>query len=76
MSLPLEGTFYELIEEFFNNAVYVAKSLRRGELLLAKHCLDHVLKHQCLLQMLDWYLGIKTGWTTPSKLSARACASA
>jgi len=67
LSPPSEDTFHELIGGFFNDATYVAKSLRRGDLLLAKLCLDHVMKHQCLLQILDWHLGLKTGWTTPSK---------
>lgn len=67
LSPPLEGAFHELIEEFFNDAAYVAKSLRRGDLLIAKLCLDHVMKHQCLLPMLDWHFGLKTGWTMPSK---------
>ena len=66
---PDERAFHALIGEFFNDALYVAKSLRRGDLMPAKLSLDHVMKYECLRQMLDWRFGIETNWTQPS----RAC---
>ena len=67
LSPPGEQTFHDLIAEFFNDAAYVAKALRRGDLLPAKLSLDHVMKHDCLLRMLDWRFGVETAWSAPSK---------
>ena len=64
---PDESAFHALAEEFFNDAAYVAKALRRGDLLPAKLSLDHVMKYECLRRALDWRFGIETQWTQASR---------
>jgi len=68
---PDERTYLELIAEFFNDAAYVAKALRRGDLIPAKHSLDAVMKHECLLRMLDWRESAARGWETAPKPGGR-----
>ncbi len=62
-TLPTEAAYLELIEVFFHEATYVAKSLWRDELLLAKYSLDYVMKGKKIRQMLEWQMGIDTGWS-------------
>jgi aminoglycoside 6-adenylyltransferase len=60
---PDEATFLLTVNDFFSDAPYVAKSLRRAELLPAKWCLDADMKHLYLRQMLEWWVGCEYGWS-------------
>jgi aminoglycoside 6-adenylyltransferase len=53
----------ELIEGFFLDTTYVAKYLWRDDLVAAKHILDHSLKQQHLLPMLEWHSEIAHQWS-------------
>jgi len=52
--LPAQDQFMQFVEEFFSDAPYVAKCLWRDELLPAKWCLDHDMKHNYLRPLLAW----------------------
>jgi aminoglycoside 6-adenylyltransferase len=65
---PEQNEYRELIEEFFNDSIYVAKNLWRDNLLPVKHSLDHIMKHRCLRKMLEWSIGVEHHWTV--KLAA------
>ncbi len=54
--------YANVIEEFFNEATYVAKNLWRDNLLLAKYSLDHVMKHIYLRKVLEWRMEIDHNW--------------
>lgn len=60
---PTAEAYATLIEEFFHEATYVAKHLRRGDLLAAKYNLDHAMKLDHLRQLLEWQIEIAHGWT-------------
>jgi aminoglycoside 6-adenylyltransferase len=60
---PTEKQFRAAIDTFYNNACYVAKNLRRDDLLNAKLCLDHYMKFTDLRQMLEWQVECGHGWT-------------
>lgn len=62
---PTEETYQTWIEEFFNDAPYVAKFLLRDELLPAKWCLDYDMKHVYLRRMLEWRMERDHGWSMP-----------
>jgi aminoglycoside 6-adenylyltransferase len=62
---PTEAAYHTFVEEFFSDAPYVAKFLCRGDLLPAKWCLDHDMKHAYLRPMLEWYLEREHGWSLP-----------
>ena len=62
---PSEGVYRTLIEEFFNDAPYVAKYLWRDELLPAKWCLDYDMKHVYLRRLLEWRMERDHGWSVP-----------
>jgi aminoglycoside 6-adenylyltransferase len=59
---PTQLEFGQIIEEFFNDAAYVAKNLWRDNLFGAKLSLDHIMKHQCLRRMLEWQSQIHYHW--------------
>jgi aminoglycoside 6-adenylyltransferase len=63
---PDEATFHTMIEEFFSDAPYVAKCLRRDELLPAKWCLDYDMKQVYLRRMLEWRMERDHGWALPA----------
>jgi aminoglycoside 6-adenylyltransferase len=60
---PTAEAYTTVIDEFFNDALYVAKYLWRDDLLPAKYSLDNVMKRECLRQMLEWRMEIAHGWS-------------
>jgi aminoglycoside 6-adenylyltransferase len=62
---PTVEAYQKWIEDFFSDAPYVAKCLRRGELLPAKWCLDYDMKHVYLRPMLEWRAELDHGWSIP-----------
>ncbi len=63
---PTNETYQMVIERFFGDAPYVAKSLSRDELMPAKWRLDYDMKHNCLRRMLEWRMEQDHQWTVPS----------
>jgi aminoglycoside 6-adenylyltransferase len=59
---PTEAQYRALIEEFWWNTTYVAKSLWRDELVFARFCLDHEIKLDVLRRLLEWRIEIDRGW--------------
>jgi len=65
---PSAKAFEDCCNEFWWVCPYAAKGLWRGEILYARHMVDQVLREQ-LMQMLTWYIGIKTDFkVNPGKL--------
>ncbi len=62
---PSLETFQTLINDFLTDAPYVAKCLWRDELLPAKWCLDHDMKHVYLRPFLEWRMEIEHDWAAP-----------
>jgi len=64
---PTAKAFADCCNEFWWVCPYVAKGLWRGEILYAKHFLDHTVREQ-LMKMLVWYAGMNTHFSqTPGK---------
>jgi aminoglycoside 6-adenylyltransferase len=59
---PSEARYQETIENFFLDTTYVTKLLWRDDLMAAKHLLDHFIKHEHLLPMLEWHIELAHGW--------------
>lgn len=59
---PSPKAFGDCCNEFWWICPYIAKGLWRGEILYAKHFLDHYLRDQ-LLKMLSWYAGTRSGFS-------------
>jgi aminoglycoside 6-adenylyltransferase len=59
---PSQQVYQELVEEFFNDACYVARNLWRDNLFGVKLSLDHIMKFRCLRMMLEWQFEIAHGW--------------
>lgn len=55
-SLPTEGSYQAVVNEFWWEVIYVAKHLARGELLPAVYSQECVIRFQCLVPMLEWYV--------------------
>jgi aminoglycoside 6-adenylyltransferase len=68
---PDEGTYLTLVNDFFSGVPYVAKCLRRDELLPAKWCLDYDMKHVHLIPMLEWRMERDRGWSEPTGVLGR-----
>jgi aminoglycoside 6-adenylyltransferase len=62
---PTLAEYQAIINDFLNDAPYVAKCLWRDELLPAKWCLDYDMKHVYLRQVLEWRVEIDQGWSVP-----------
>lgn len=60
---PSEARYRELVEEFWWDTLYVAKSLWRGDLLMAKFALDFDAKLVALRQLLEWRIELDHDWS-------------
>ena len=62
---PTAKAFADCCNEFWWCSPYVAKGLWRRQIPYARYMLDTVLRGE-LLKMLDWYVGLKTGFARGS----------
>jgi len=60
---PTEAEFQTLVEEFFHESTYVAKHLRRGDLMPLKYNLDQAMKQLNLRRILEWRIEIDHHWS-------------
>jgi len=68
---PANEVYQKVIEDLFSDVPYVAKCLRRDELMPAKYCLDFDMKHNFLRQMLDWRMECDHSWSVPTGFLGR-----
>jgi aminoglycoside 6-adenylyltransferase len=59
---PTAAEYQALVEEFWFEASYVAKSLWRGELVFARWVLDNDMKTTTLRRLLEWRIALDHGW--------------
>ncbi|KKI90169.1 hypothetical protein WQ54_23105 [Bacillus sp. SA1-12] len=65
---PTEEEFCELINDFWWDTTYVAKSLWRDELYFVKFMLDNVIRFNYLQKVIEWYIGVQNDWNVnPNK---------
>lgn len=62
---PRAADFARIVEEFYSDAPSVAKHLMRGDLMAAKHDLDHDMKQVYLRRLLEWQVALDTDWNVP-----------
>ncbi len=60
---PTEAEYRTLVEEFWWDTTYVAKSLWRGEIFFAKFMLDYDAKFVALRRFLEWRIEIDHDWS-------------
>jgi len=59
---PTDEQYHEQIEVFFNDAIYTAKYLRRGDIAAACYIQDAMMNQEHLIPMLVWLYEIEHGW--------------
>jgi aminoglycoside 6-adenylyltransferase len=60
---PTRAEYDALVEEFWWDATYIAKSLWRGEIVFAKFMLDYDAKFVALRRFLEWRIEIDHEWS-------------
>jgi aminoglycoside 6-adenylyltransferase len=60
---PSRDEFEDMINEFWWDATYVPKHLRRNDLPFAKYMLGDVLRFTHLHRLLEWYIGYRYDWS-------------
>lgn len=63
---PSKAEYRALVEEFWWSATYVAKSLWRDELVIAKFALDNDMKLGVLRRFLEWRIELEHDWSVRS----------
>ena len=58
---PTAHEFGNVCNDFLYHTVWTAKKLCRGELWIAKSCMDNYMKH-LLLRMIEWHARATHGW--------------
>lgn len=65
---PTKEQYAELVNSFWWDTSYVAKSLWRDELFFAKYMLDSIIRIRFLQPMIEWHIGTHTEWkVNPNK---------
>jgi aminoglycoside 6-adenylyltransferase len=59
---PNRDEYDALVNEFFWDAIYIAKYLRRDEIYFAKYMFDSVIRFQQLGKIIEWYIGSQNNW--------------
>ncbi|MDX1675786.1 MAG: aminoglycoside 6-adenylyltransferase [Longimicrobiales bacterium] len=59
---PTTREYRALVDEFWWETLYVGKYVSRNELLPARYSLETVLRYECLVPMLEWYVQIPREW--------------
>jgi aminoglycoside 6-adenylyltransferase len=62
-AMPTEKEYQTLVEEFFSEAMYVAKHICREDLMPLKHCLDCMAKQEHLRKLLEWRVELNHQWS-------------
>ena len=60
---PTKAEYDALVDEFWWDTTYVAKSLWRGEVVFAKFSLDYDAKFVALRRFLEWRIEIDHDWS-------------
>jgi aminoglycoside 6-adenylyltransferase len=60
---PTKAQYDALVDEFWWDTTYVAKSLWRGEVVFAKFSLDYDAKFVALRRLLEWRIEIDHDWS-------------
>jgi aminoglycoside 6-adenylyltransferase len=68
---PSNEVYQKVVADFFSDVPYVAKCLRRDELMPLKWCLDSDMKHNFLRQMLEWQMECERDWSAPTGFLGR-----
>src|SRR5215471_14994721 len=68
---PTEAEYQALVEEFWWDTTYVAKSLWRDELVFAKWMLDQDLKLETLRRLLEWRIELDHTWSVKPGVHGR-----
>jgi aminoglycoside 6-adenylyltransferase len=71
ISKPTENDFLSVVNEFWWDATYVAKSLWRNEIYFAKYMLDSVIRFSYLEKMIEWHIGIAHHWLVSTNKHGR-----
>jgi aminoglycoside 6-adenylyltransferase len=59
---PTEKEYLEIIDDFYNEVMYVAKSIRQDNIFAIKLNMDHWMKQAYLRTMLEWLMEIENSW--------------
>lgn len=68
---PNENEFIAVVNEFWWDATYVAKSLWRNEIHYAKYMLDHVIRFSYLQKLIEWHIGLAHHWRVSTNKHGR-----
>jgi aminoglycoside 6-adenylyltransferase len=60
---PTEAAYRAQVEEFWWSSTYVAKALRRGQVVFAKYVLDTDMKLGPLRRVLEWLIELDHDWS-------------
>ncbi len=68
---PDEARYREVVREFWWEAICVARSLARGELLPARYSAECVLRFRCIVPMIEWHIQEAGDWQVPVRAVGR-----
>ncbi len=68
---PTETAFKKLLNDFWWDAVYVAKCLVRQDLFYAKYLSEAIIRAQYLTPLLEWHIGSRHEWRVTTNKHGR-----
>ena len=69
---PTEAEYRAVVEEFWWEATYVARSLWREDPVFAKYSLDYQIKLEIMRRMLEWRIELENNWLVRPGIHGRS----
>ena len=68
---PTTDEFSSVVNDFWWDITYVAKSLWRDEIYYAKFMLDNIIRFSYLQKMIEWNIGLRHNWQVTTNKHGR-----
>jgi len=68
---PSQEEFTSLVNDFFWDATYIPKCLRRNEVYFAKFQLDNVIRFEHMQKIIEWHIAAQHDWSISLKNHGR-----
>jgi aminoglycoside 6-adenylyltransferase len=69
---PTQDDFLSLVNDFWWDCTYVAKSLWRDEIHYAKYMLDNIIRFSYVQKMIEWHIGLQHHWKVTTNKYGRS----
>lgn len=68
---PSEERFQRLLHDFYWDMTYLPKCLARGDLFYLKYMMEHIIRVEYFIPMLEWHIASRNDWKISTNKNGR-----